>query len=82
VKSFYTAGMLFDVLGCFGEISEDVSYIYFNIFLTEMNLRQIFTGSRSQFSWMALKRHIVDSESPSKKQKFNSLFKYLFMLFP
>ncbi|XP_076077836.1 vacuolar protein sorting-associated protein VTA1 homolog isoform X1 [Mytilus galloprovincialis] len=23
VKSFYTAGMLFDVLGCFGEISED-----------------------------------------------------------
>ncbi|XP_076077837.1 vacuolar protein sorting-associated protein VTA1 homolog isoform X2 [Mytilus galloprovincialis] len=24
VKSFYTAGMLFDVLGCFGEISEDI----------------------------------------------------------
>lgn len=24
VKSFYTAGMLFDVIGCFGEISEDI----------------------------------------------------------
>ena len=28
VKSFYTAGMLFDVLGCFGEISEDVSITF------------------------------------------------------
>lgn len=30
VKSFYTAGMLFDVLSVFGDISEDVSDTFLN----------------------------------------------------
>ena len=28
MKSFYTAGMLFDVLSVFDEVSEDVSILY------------------------------------------------------
>ncbi len=33
MKQFYSAGLLFDVLNCFGELSEDVGFCYVSIYL-------------------------------------------------
>ena len=40
MKSFYSAGLLFDVLNCFGELSEDVSihWLFHYVNLISMKL--------------------------------------------